>query len=235
MQASSPLLPPAPPSQNYYYHFFSMVLDKHLTTVVNCLQNVVYVMMLVYFLEIGMFWTCITAISVSPVASWKGFAYNLWYGALVSGMMLAFKDTLEALILFENLKQHKQKDDRKKREEETTTTTTIAVNKTCAHIKHVDNGSTNNTTWQTLAGLILHRFFLDNKVETTTTNEAETLVQNEVDNNNNNNNSPPPTKSTTTTTTTTADDDIKQEDATSASSSSSSSARSTADTCDMLK
>ena len=135
------------------------VFDKHLTTVVNCLQNVVYVGLLVYFLEVGMYWICFAANQVSPAASWKGFAYNLWFGALVIGMMRAFKDTLEALILFENLERNK---DGKKE-----AITVIAVDKAGAQIKHVDNGST-NTAWQTLAGFILHRF-----LNQAATNEAE--------------------------------------------------------------
>jgi hypothetical protein len=175
------------------------VLDKHLTTVVNCLLNVVYVMMLVHFLETGMFWICFAAKNVSPAESLKGFAYNLFFCGLVYSLMLVFKDTLECLILFENLKRNKEG----KKE----ATTIIAVDKTCAHIKHVDNGST-NTTWQTLAGLILHRFM--NKAET---NEAE-IAQNERE---------------ATTPSSTTEDDIKQ-DAASASSS----ARSTADTSDAM-
>jgi hypothetical protein len=140
------------------------VLDKHLTTVVNCLQNVVYVGLLVYFLEVGMYWICFAANQVSPAASWKGFAYNLWFGTLVIGMMRAFKDTLEALILFENLKRNQ---DGKKE-----AITVIAVDKAGAQIKHVDNGST-NTTWATTACFILNGFL--NKAAT---NEAE-LAQNE--------------------------------------------------------
>ena len=135
------------------------VLDKHLTTVVNCLQNVVYVGLLVYFLEVGMYWICFAANQMSPAASWKGFAYNLWFGALVIGMMRAFKDTLEALILFENLERNK---DGKKE-----AITVIAVDKAGAQIKHVDNGST-NTTWQTIACYILNGF-----LNQAATNEAE--------------------------------------------------------------
>lgn len=153
------MTPPAP-SQ------IATVLDKHLTTVVNCLQNVVYVGLLVYFLEVGMYWICFAANQVSPAASWKGFAFNLWFGALVIGMMRAFKDTLEALILFENLKRNQ---DGKKE-----AITVIAVDKAGAQIKHVDNGST-NTTWATTACFILNGIL--NKAAT---NEAE-LAQNEKD------------------------------------------------------
>jgi hypothetical protein len=175
------------------------VLDKHLTTVVNCLLNVVYVMMLVHFFETGLSWCCFAAVKVSPADSLKGFAYNLFFCSLVFSLMLVFKGTLECLILFENLQRNK---DGKKE-----TTTTIEVNKACAHITHVDNGST-STTWQTLAGLILHRF-----LNQAATNEAE-LAQNEKE---------AATPSSTT------EDEIKQ-DAASASSS----ARSTADTSDAL-
>jgi len=116
------------------------------------------------------------------------------------------------LILFEN--SQRNKDGKKK---EGTTTTTIAVDKACAHIKHVDNGSTNTTTWQTLAGLILlQRFLLLNQTET---KEAET-VQNEKDKKEE--------EEATTPSSTTTEDEIKQ-DAASASSS----ARSTADTSDV--
>ncbi len=179
-----------------------IILDKHLTTVVSCLLNVVYIMMLVHFLETGMFWICFTAKNVSPAESLKGFAYNLFFCGLVYCLMLVFKDTLECLILFENLKRNKEG----KKE----ATTIIAVDKTSAQIKHVDNGST-NTTWQTLAGLILNRFM--NKIET---NEAET-AQNEKD------------AKEATTPSSIAEDDNKQ-DAASASSS----ARSTADASDVL-
>ena len=214
IMASSPTttaLPP-PPSQ------ISMVLDKHLTTFVNCLLNVVHVMVLLHFLDLGMFYPCFLAILVSPVDSWKGLFFNMWFCALVCGLMKAFKNTLECLILFENSQRNK---DGKKNEG--TTTTTIAVDKACAHIKHVDNGSTNTTTWQTLAGLILHRFLLNQ----TETKEAET-VQNEKDTKEEEEATTTP--SSTTTTTSTEDDEIKQQDAASASSS----ARSTADTSDVL-
>ena len=127
----------------------SQIVDKHLTTVVNCLLNVVYVMMLVHFFETGLSWCCVAASKVSPADSLKGFAYNLFFCSLVFSLMLVFKGTLECLILFENLQRNK---DGKKE-----TTTTIAVDKAGAQIKHVDNGST-NTTWQTIACYILNGF-----------------------------------------------------------------------------
>lgn len=135
------------------------VLDKHLTTVVNCLLNVVYVMMLVHFFETGLAWCCVAAVKVSPADSLKGFAYNLFFCSLVFCLMLVFKGTLECLILFDNAKRNK---DGKKE-----ATTTIAVDKAGAQIKHVDNGST-NTTWLNLACYILNGFL--NK---SGTNEAE--------------------------------------------------------------
>jgi len=207
IMASPPTALPPPPSQ------ISTVIDK----LVNCLLNVVHVMALVHFLNLGMSYLCFLTILVSPVDSWKGLFFNMWFCALVCGLMKAFKDTLECLILFENSQRNK---DGKKKEG---TTTTIAVDKACAHIKHVDNGSTNTTTWQTLAGLILQRFLLLNQTET---KEAET-VQNEKDTKEEEEATTTP--SSTTTTTTTEDDEIKQ-DAASASSS----ARSTADTSDVL-
>ena len=140
------------------------VLDKLHQTIVNCLLNVVYVMMLVYFFETGLSWCCFAASKVSPADSLKGFVYNLFFCSLVVSLMLVFKGTLEALILFENFNRNK---DGKKE-----TTTTIAVDKAGAQIKHVDNGST-STTWQTIACFILNGFL--NKAAT---NEAE-LAQNE--------------------------------------------------------
>ena len=199
------------------------VLDKHLTTVLTCLLNVVYVMMLVHFFETGLSWCCFAASKVSPVDSLKGFAYNLYFCSLVFCFMLVFKGTLEALILFENFNRNK---DGKKE-----TTTTIAVDKAGAQIKHVDNGST-NTTWQTIACYILNGF-----LNQAATNEAET-AQNEKD-----------AKEATTPSNTTEDETARnEEDAKEATTTSgnnedeikqdaasaSSSARSTADTSDVL-
>ena len=172
-----------------------------------CLQNVVYVMMLLRFLELGVFYICLAATIVSPVESWKGLFYNMWFGSLVLGMMLAFKDTLECLILFENAK-------RRQESRKDATTTVIAVNKNEVAIKHVDNGS-NSTGWQAVAGFILHKYF--EKDEPT----KDASAHNEED-----------AKEATTPsspTTTEPEDEIKQ-DAASASSS----ARSSADTSDVL-
>jgi hypothetical protein len=120
----------------------SVVLDKHLTTLVNCLQNVVYFLMLAMFVEVGMFFPCFAARDVSPVESWKGLFFNVWYTVLVSGMMMAFKDTLEALLLFENHKRN--------RENRKEATTIIVANETGAQIQHTDNGST-TPAWPAVA------------------------------------------------------------------------------------
>jgi hypothetical protein len=121
-----------------------MVLDKHLTTLMNCLQTVLYALLLMLFVEVGMSNSCFCAKIVSPVESWKGLFYNMFYSMLVFGMMLAFKDTLEVLLLFET---KRRADDMKG------TTTYYLVGKDLT-IKHVDNGST-SSGWQTMAGLIL--------------------------------------------------------------------------------
>ena len=173
------MTPPAPSQA-------ATVFDKHLTTVVNCLQNVVYVGLLVYFLEVGMYWICFAANQVSPAASWKGFTYNIFFGVLVFSLMLVFKGTLEALICFENFKRNK--DGNKE------AVTVIAVDKAGAQIKHVDNGST-NTAWQTLAGFILHRI-----LNQAAMNEAET-AQNEKD-----------AKEATTPSNTTEDETVRNEE-----------------------
>ncbi len=62
----------------------AVVLDKHLTTLVNCLQNVVHIMMLAMFVEAGMFCPCLAAKFVSPVEGWKGLFYNMWLVFLFS-------------------------------------------------------------------------------------------------------------------------------------------------------
>ena len=131
-----------------------MVLDKHLTTVMNCLQNVVNVFMLLYFLELSLGGIIVTARTVSPVESWKGLFYNMWTSLLVVAMMNAFKDTLESLILFENYMR--ARDGRKD------ATTIIAVDENRLALKHVNNDTT-STGWQAIAGLALQQFL--NKVE----------------------------------------------------------------------
>jgi hypothetical protein len=180
-------------------------LDRDLTSLVDCIRNAVYVTMLVYFVNTFIDRICLAALIVSPVESWKGLFYNMWFSVAMCSLMMAFKDTLEALILFENCKRNR---DGKK-----DATTIISVNETSAQIKHVDNGLS-STAWQTVVGYILHQFL--NKAETnedkkTSTPEATTPVSSTEDE----------IKHEVTTT----DDEIKQ-DAASASSS----ARSTADT-----
>lgn len=179
-----------------------MVLDKHLTTLVNCLQNVVYFLMLAMFVEVGMFFPCFAARIVSPVESWKGLFYNMWYSMLVFGMMMAFKDTLEALLLFENHKRN--------RENRKDATTTITACKGGAKIEHLDNGSA-STEWRTIACYILQGF-LNKDDEKSETEEQEASKQSEND-----------TKPAATST----EDEIKPDTA-----SASSSARSSADTSD---
>ena len=128
-----------------------------------CLQNVVYVMMLLRFLELGVFYICLAATIVSPVESWKGLFYNMWFGSLVLGMMLAFKDTLECLILFENAKR--------RQESRKDATTTFLVTKDGAQINHVDYGS-NTPAWPGVAGLMVHKF-MNKENEPTKEEEAK--------------------------------------------------------------
>lgn len=199
---------PAAPSQ------ISMMFDKHLTTLVNCMQNVVYIVMLFHFINTFVSWVGFVATHVSPVESWKGLFYNMWFSALMCSMMLSFKDTLETLILFENFKRHR--DGRKD------ATTIIAAGVDGVQIKHVNNGS-NSTAWQAVAGLALHHFL--NKAETaktaSTENEGEGVKTASTENEDD--------AKDATTPVSTSDDEIKQ-DAASASSS----ARSSADTADVL-
>ncbi len=202
-----------------------MMFDKHLTTLVNCLQNVVNVMMLLHFLELGMYWICFAAANVSPVESWKGLFYNMWISLLVGSMMMAFKDTLETLILFENFKRIR--DGRKD------ATTIIAAGENGVQIKHVNNGST-STVWGTVAGLALQQFLnkVEQKEDETTkaaSTENEAPAQNEDD------------AKAASTPVSTGDDEIKQDAASTGddeikqdAASASSSARSSADTADVL-
>jgi hypothetical protein len=150
------------------------------------------------------------------VESWKGLFYNMWISLLVGSIMMAFKDTLEVLILFENFKR--ARDGRKD------ATTIIAAGVDGVQIKHVNNGS----AWQAVAGLALHQFL--NKVEkneaetaktASTENEGETAKTASTENEDD--------AKDATTPVSTGDDEIKQ-DAASASSS----ARSSAYTADLL-
>jgi hypothetical protein len=188
-----------------------LLFDKNFTTAVNFVQNVVYVFMLLRFLELGMFYICFAATTVSPVESWKGLFYNMWFGWIVLCMLLRFKDTLECLILFENAKR--------RQESRKDATTIITMNENGAQLKHVDNGS-NSTAWHTIAGFILQQFLnKDETKENDTTKDASAQNEEEA--------KEAPTPSSTTTAE--AEDEIKQ-DAASASSS----ARSSADTSDVL-
>jgi hypothetical protein len=194
---------PAAPS-----HIWTALVG-HLATLVDCTQNAVYVTMLVYFINTFVSWVCFVAIAVSPVESWKGLFYNMWFSALMCSMMLSFKDTLEAMILFENAKRHR---DGKK-----DATTIISMDENSVQMKHVDNGVP-SSAWTTVVSYMLHQLL--NKAEKnedkkTSTPEATTPVSSTEDE----------IKNEATTT----DDEIKQ-DAASASSS----ARSSADTADAL-
>jgi hypothetical protein len=200
---SSPVPAPVPaPATAPASTAIAVVLDKHLTTLVNCLQNVVYFLMLAMFVEAGMFASCFAAKIVSPVESWKGLFYNMWYTVLVSGMMMAFKDTLEALLLFENTQRN--------RENRKDATTIIVVNETGAQIQHTDNGSA-TPAWPAVACYLIEKC-LNEKNES---KEQEASTQSE-----------PDAKDATTPPSPT-EDEIKPDTA-----SASSSARSSADTSD---
>lgn len=181
------------------------VLDKHLTTVMNCLQNVVYFLLLASFVETGMFFVCYAAKQVSPVDSWRGLLYNMWYGALVLVMMVTFKNTLEFLLLFENAKRIKD-------DSAAGSTTVCMVDKESVSFRHVDHRSTEpNPSWSAIASFMLATWIADSKkASTPSTPAAEPAAEEE----------PVANESAAT-----EQDDIKQ-DATSASSS----ARSSADT-----
>jgi hypothetical protein len=191
-------------------------LEKHLATLVNCAQNVIYFIMLVHFLESCMFVPCFATRVVSPVESWTGLFYNMWFSVLVFGMMMAFKDTLEALLLFENSKRH--------REGKKDATTTITACKEGAKIEHFDNGST-STEWRTIACYILQRFLNkdDEKSETEEKEASKDDAKSETEEQEATKKSENDTKPAATS----AEDEIKPDTA-----SASSSARSSADTSD---
>jgi hypothetical protein len=179
------------------------VLDKHLTTVMNCLQNVVYFLLLASFVETGMFFVCYAASHVSPVDSWKGLLYNMWFGAFVLVMMVTFKNTLEFLLCFENAKRLRAsiKEDSQK----AGSTTTCMVDKESVSFKHVDNRPAEpNPSWTTIASFMLTKYF--DELKTSTPSQAPASPH--------------------------AGDDIKQEDETKPldAASASSSASSNADT-----
>ena len=140
------------------------VLDKHLTTLVNCLQNVVYVLLLAAFIEHGMFLAWFAANKVSPVDSWKGLLYNMWFGALVLVMMVTFKNTLEFLLLFENAKRLR---DSIKDDSRAGSTTVCMVDKESVSFKHVDNRSAEpNPSWTAIASCMLATWLADIKAST---------------------------------------------------------------------
>jgi hypothetical protein len=178
-----------------------LLFDKNFTTAVNFVQNVVYVFLLFHFLGLGI----TVAKTVSPVDSWMALFFNMWVCTLMFAILLAFKDTLECLILFENAKR--------RQESRKDATTTFLVTKNGAQINHVDYGS-NTPAWPAVAGLMVHKFM--NKEDE---NNKDASAQNNEEE----------AKEATTPSSTIAEDEIKQ-DAASASSS----ARSSADTSDVL-
>ena len=188
--------PAAAPSEIY------LLFDKNFTTAVNFVQNVVYVFLLFHFLGLGI----TVAKTVSPVDSWMALFFNMWVCTLMFAILLAFKDTLECLILFENAKR--------RQESRKDATTTFLVTKDGAQINHVDYGSP-IPAWPGVACFLAHKFMNkegeNNKDASAQNNEEEAK------------------EATTPSSTTTAEDEIKQ-DAASASSS----ARSSADTSDVL-
>jgi hypothetical protein len=152
-----------------------------------------------------MFFVCYAAKQVSPVDSWRGLLYNMWYGALVLVMMVTFKNTLEFLLLFENAKRIKD-------DSAAGSTTVCMVDKESVSFRHVDHRSTEpNPSWSAIASFMLATWIADSKkASTPSTPAAEPAAEEE----------PVANESAAT-----EQDDIKQ-DATSASSS----ARSSADT-----
>ena len=194
------------------------VLDKHLTTVLNCLQNVVYVLLLASFVDNGMFLACFAATRVSPVDSWRGLLFNMWFGALVLVMMVTFKNTLEFLFLFENAKR--LRDSKIEDDSRAGSTTVCMVDKESVSFKHVDHRSAEpNPSWSAIASFMIATWIADSKMASTpspaepaTEEEPATEAATEAANED------PATEAAT-------EDDIKQ-DAISASSS----ARSSADT-----
>jgi hypothetical protein len=189
------------------------VLDKHLTTLVNCLQNVVNFLMLATFVDAGMFTSCYAAKVVSPVESWKGLFFNMWYAMLVFGMMVAFKDTLEALLLFENHKRN--------RENRKDATTIIVANETGALIQHTDNNGAATPVWPAVACYLLATC-LNEKNETKEQGQQASTQNDTVEAT-----TPPSQDEIKPDTTANTEDEIKPDTA-----SASSSARSSADTSD---
>ena len=122
-----------------------LLFDKNFTTAVNFMQNVVYVFLLFHYLGLGI----TVAKTMSPVDSWMALFFNMWVSTLMFAILLAFKDTLECLILFENAKR--------RQESRKDATTTFLVTKDGAQINHVDYGS-NTPAWPAVAGLMMLKF-----------------------------------------------------------------------------
>lgn len=185
------------------------MLDKHLTTLMHCLQNIVYFLLLASFVESGLFFVCYAATSVSPVDSWKGLLYNMWFGAFVLVMMVTFKNTLEFLLCFENaqrLRASMTEDSQK-----AGSTTMFTVDKEELSFKHVDHRSTEpNPSWSAIASFMLAKYFDELKASTPSQEPASPQAGDD----------------------TKQEGDIKQEDETKPldAASASSSARSNADT-----
>ena len=154
------------------------MLDKHLTTLMHCLQNIVYFLLLASFVESGLFFVCYTASHVSPVDSWKGLLYNMWFGAFVLVMMVTFKNTLEFLLLFENAQRLRasMKEDSQK----AGSTTVCMVDKESVSFKHVDNRQAEpNPSWTTIASFMLAKYF--DELKASTPSQAPTSPQAEGD------------------------------------------------------
>lgn len=136
------------------------MLDKHLTTIMNCMQNIVYFLLLASFVETGVFFVCYAATSVSPVDSWKGLLYNMWFGAFVLVMMVTFKNTLEFLLCFENAKRIKD-------DSTAGSTTVFMVDKEELSFKHVDSRPAEpNPSWTTIASFMIAKYFDELKAST---------------------------------------------------------------------
>lgn len=140
------------------------------------LQNVVNVLLLAYFIELGLFYSCMAAKLVSPAESWKGLCYNVFFCLFVLAMMKSSWGTLEALILFENFKRNRET------KEKEPTTTIIAVGKDGANVKHVDHGSSTNTAWTAAVCFVLNAFL--SNPETKAENEATVKTPDASTNNN---------------------------------------------------
>jgi hypothetical protein len=154
------------------------MLDKHLTAIMHCLQNIVYFLLLASFVESGLFFVCYAASHVSPVDSWKGLLYNMWFGAFVLVMMVSFKNTLEFLLCFENaqrLRASMMEDSQK-----AGSTTMFTVDKEELSFKHVDNRSTEpNPSWSAIASFMLAKYF--DELKASTPSQAPTSPQAEGD------------------------------------------------------